>query len=480
MNLKNEVLRGLKWTAGAKFCSQMITWGITIFVMRLLAPGDYGLLAMSTVLLALLAMFAEAGLGPALVQKAEVSEQEFRQALGIVVLVNVGLFLLLMLLAPAVGKFYDEDRLIPVIRVLAVQFLLVPLSTIPEVSLQRRLEFKKRSIIDLGSAVTSSLATLMLALAGWGVWALVLGTLAGQIFRTVTLNLAAPLRVTPSFSVTGMRQLVAFGGNVTASRFMWFLYTQADSVIVGRVLGGNILGMYSVAMHLATLPVQRVSAILNQVAFPAFSRYQHDKEMIGQQLLKAFGIIGFFAFPILWGMSSVADDLVVVLLGPAWHDAILPLQILTIIMPFRTLVGFLPTITDAVGRPDVALHNVILGCVTMPAAFYVGTHWGITGVAFAWVTVFPIVLLINFRRGLAVVGITLARAMRHLIPSIACAGLMCVVVRLVHALIHAQATPAVVLTTEIIAGATIYAALVLMGNRDTLANIMSLMSRKNV
>jgi teichuronic acid exporter len=479
MKLKNEIMRGLKWTAGAKFGSQLITWGITIFVMRLLAPSDYGLLAMASVLLALLSMFSEVGLGPALVQQADVSDQKFRQAFGIVLLVNLALFVLLNLLAPLVARFYAEDRLVTIVRVLSIQFLLIPLSVIPDVLLQRQLEFKKRSLIDLGSAVLSSVSTLGLALYGFGVWSLVVGNLAGLVLRLVSLNLAAPFRSLPSFSLTGMRQLLAFGGNVTASRFLWFFFTQADTIIVGRVLGGNVLGMYSVAMHLATLPVQRVSAILNQVAFPAFSRFQHEKDVISAQLLKAFGLISFVAFPVLWGMSSVAPDLVLVLLGPNWTDAILPLQILTLVMPFRTLVGFLPSITDAVGRPEIGLQNVILGCLTIPLAFYVGSRWGIAGVAFAWVTVYPFVLLINMQRMLAVLGVTLAQAVRKLAPPIGCSAAMYASVWVVHSQLHNYPNRSVVLIAEVLTGAASYALLTFAGNRSIVGEIKMLASRKN-
>ena len=477
MKLKNEVLRGLKWTAGAKFGGQLITWGITIFVMRLLAPSDYGLLAMASVLLALLSMFAEVGLGPALVQQVEVSEQKFRQAFGIVILVNLALFGLLNLLAPLVAKFYAEERLVTIIRVLSIQFLLMPLSVIPDVLLQRRLEFKKRSLIELGSAVVSSISTLGLALYGFGIWSLVFGNLAGLTLRLVTVNLVAPFRALPSFSWTGMRQLLAFGGNITASRFLWFFYTQADTVIVGRVLGGSVLGMYSVAMHLATLPVQRVSAILNQVTFPAFSRFQHEKDLISSQLLKAFSMISFVAFPILWGMSSVAPDLVFVLLGPNWTDAIVPLQILTLVMPFRTIAGFLPSITDAVGRPEIALYNVILGCVTMPLAFYVGSHWGIKGVVFAWVTVYPFVLLINMQRMLAVVGVTLGQAGRRMAPAIGCAAAMYAEVWAVRSLLHNYPDRTVVLIAEVLTGAASYALLTFAVNRNIAGELKMLAAR---
>lgn len=471
MKFKTEVHRGLKWTAGAKFAGQVITWGITIFVMRLLAPSDYGLLAMATVMLALLGMFAEAGLGPALIQQAEVSKKKLSQAFAIVLLVNLTLFGALNLLAPLLARFYAEDRLVDVVRVLSLQFLISPFSVIPDVLLQRQLEFKRRSLIELGTAVLASFATLALALGGFGIWALVCGNLAGMLARMIAVNLAAPFRVFPSFSASGMRQVLSFGGQVTASRFLWFFYSQADTVIVGRVLGEHVLGMYSVAMHLATLPVQRVSAILNQVVFPAVARFQHEREVIASQLLQAFRLIGFVAFPVLWGMSSVAPELVAVLLGPGWSEASLPLQVLTLVMPFRAIAGFLPTVTDAVGRPDVGLHNVILGCLVMPIAFFAGSHWGMVGVSLAWVCAYPFVLFINLKRMLAVVGLSVEALAAKLALPLVCATVMYASVWLVRSLLHTVSKPPVLLAIEIAAGAAAYILMTLMLNRTILADI---------
>lgn len=478
MTLKADVVRGLKWTAGAKFGGQLITWGITIIVMRLLEPADYGLLAMASVLIVFMNMVAEAGLGQAMVQSANVSTQEYRQALGIFLIINWAFCLLLNLLAPVVAGFYEEDKLVLVLRVLSLQFLFTPWAIVSEVLLQRRLEYKKRSLIDLSTAIVTSVTTLSLALAHCGVWSLILGNVGATIWRTTLVNRASPFPHWPSFSWTGMRVLLSFGGKVTASRFLWVFFSQVDVVIVGRMLGNDVLGVYSVAMHLASMPVQRVSSILNQVAFPAFARYQHDsREMIAAQLLKALGLIGFVAFPVLWGLSCTAADLVPVLLGPEWTHAVLPLQVLALMMPFRTVVGFLPTVTDAVGRPGVSLQNVLLGCLIMPPAFYIGAHWGIVGVAAAWAIAYPVVLVINTRRMVAVVGLGLADVAREIAPSMLCGATMFAAVWAVQLALKASPDRRAVLAIEVGVGIAAYVLATLAANRGALQGVAAVLAR---
>lgn len=478
MKFSTEVVRGLKWTAGAKLASQVVTWGITIFVMRLLAPADYGLLAMASVFFALLGLFAEIGLGPALVQQADTSLQKQRQAFGVILLMNLALFLLLNAAATLIALFYAEPKLTLVIRVMSLQFLMIPFCVIPEVLLQRRLDFKYRSLSDMGSTVIGSVATLILAVAGFGVWSLVIGNLAGFFFRAVFFNIVAPFRAWPSFSLKGMRSTLTFGGNVTGSRFLWFFFTQADTVIVGRVLGGEILGIYSVALHLATLPVQRVSAILNQVAFPAFSRFQHDRDLIAAQLLKALSLIAVVAFPILWGMSAVAPELIAVLLGPKWTAAVLPMQILAWVMPFRAVVGFLPSVTDAMGRPEVGLSNALLGCIVMPLAFFVGAQWGIKGVSLAWLIAYPILLAINMKRMIRVVGVRSRDVLTRLAPTLLCAGGMYLAVWCARTVIAGRASSLGTLLMEIAAGGFTYLVLALLLNRGAVTDLKPMFSRK--
>jgi teichuronic acid exporter len=475
MNLKTQAISGLKWTAGAKLGGQIVTWGITLVVMRLLSPSDYGLLAMATVFIAFLLMIAEVGLGPALIQKDEVSPEKLRQAFGIVLIVNTILLLLLNASAQSIAEFFGDQRLVAVLRVLSLQFPVIAFTVIPEVLLQRRLEFRNISLINFSSTITSSLVTLGMAVAQWGVWALVAGSLASCVWKAIAVNWVSPFGQRPIFSWTGMKGLLSFGGNITASRVLWFLYTQADTIIVGRVLGKEILGLYSVAMHLASLPVQRVSGILNQVAFPTFSRFQDDHVSLRRQLLKALALLSFFAFPVMWGISSNANEIVLVFLGVHWVGATLPLQLLALIMPLRMIANFLPSVSDALGHPEIGLQNVIVGCLVMPVAFYVASKWGIVGVAVAWVTVYPLVMLINVRRMLSVAGLGISEAVRAIAPSMLSAIGMYVAVLVAGSILHSNESHGAVLLVKIIVGLASYSILTFAFNRVPLQELARLM-----
>jgi O-antigen/teichoic acid export membrane protein len=474
MKFQSELARGVKWVAGAKLGSQLITWGVTIYVMRLLAPADYGLLAMCMVVLGLLSMFAEVGLGPALIQRKEVTAQDLRQAMGVIWLANLGLCLLTNLLSPLVAALYGAPRLQPIMHVLSLQFLLLPLIVVPEVLLQRRLDYKQRSLIELSGALVGSQTTLVLALLDAGVWALVGGMLAQLLWRAGALNWCVPGQPRPEWSLKGMGALLGFGGNVTATRLLWYGFMQADVAIVGRVLGDQLLGWYSVSMHLASLPMQRIAAILNHVLFPIMARSQHDLPAIREGVLQVLGYVGMLAFPLMWGMACVAPELVSVVLGPEWQGAVVPLQVLCLIMPFRTLAQLLPAVIDAVGQTGVNLRNVMLACIVMPPAFYVGTRWGIEGVAYAWLLAYPVVLLVNMRRMLEVIGLRAAIVVGRIGPAMLCSGLMFGAVTALRPYLANQSR-LWALVVEILCGMLVYGLASLVFNRGMVREVRGML-----
>ena len=423
MSLRSQALSGFRWTVSVRLLSQLVTWVITLAVIRLLAPADYGLLAMATVFVAFLAMFSELGLGAAIVQKAEVDGQLLKRAFGLILIVHFSLAALLALAAPLIAAFYTEPRVTPILRVLSLQFLLAAFAVIPDAQLQRRMEFRNRSILDFSGAVVASGTTLLMAMAGSGVWALVAGSLVSQAFKTIGINCLSPFLRWPDFSLQGMRSLLQFGGNFTAVQVFWMFLSQVDVLICAKWLGNEVLGFYSVAMQLASLPSQRMSGLVNQVAFPTFARMQGELVKVGENVLSGARMLSFFSFPVLWGMSSVAPEIVVVILGEKWALATVPLQALTLIMPLRIVGNFVATAVQGIGRSDIVLRSVMWASFVTPPVLIVGVYgWGLLGLSLAWLVASPLSFFQNMVRSLPVLGLSLRQLAGAMGPA-ACTGL---------------------------------------------------------
>ncbi|MGQ0836551.1 MAG: lipopolysaccharide biosynthesis protein [Gammaproteobacteria bacterium] len=403
LSVERQAAAGLKWSSIAKIAGQTVSWGVTLLVFRLLTPEDYGLMALSMVLVSIVAGVAEFGLGSSLVQAQTLARQELSRVAGALAALNVGCGLVVALGAPLFAELLGDERLINVIRVLAIQFLLNAIEAAPQSLAYRQMEFKRLAGIELVATLTGAFTTLFLAWLGMGVWALVFGNLTGALLRTA-LYVALGGFVWPSFNFRGIASHLRFGGAVTASRLLWQITYQADVLIAGRVLGREAVGLYSVSIHLAALPMTKAMSIVNQVAFPAVARLQDELPRLRQRLLDSFRMLALVAIPALWGISAVAPEFVDVLLGPRWHPAITALQLVSLVAPLRMLAAILSTALTAVGRADLELRNTIVSAIVLPAAFLVGVQAGINGLAVSWLVAIPIIFALNFPRTLPELG----------------------------------------------------------------------------
>ncbi len=457
----------MRWSVGARAASQLITWVSTIIIMRLLQPEDYGLMAMAGFFVALCLLLNEMGMGGAIVQAKEVSDRLLRQVLGLVIIINVGLFVILTVGSPLIARFFDEPRLIEIVAVLAIQFLAVAFSVVPSALLTREMNFRAKSIVEVTAMVLSSFLTLFLAWTGKGVWALVIGALSHVVLRTIGYNIAYPFIKLPTLNFTDFADRARFGGYISLTRILWYLYSQSDVFVVGKLLGKTILGYYSVAMHIASLPMQKVGGILHQVALPAYSQLQDNRELAGEYLLKASRALSVVAFPVFFGISSVAPELVSIALGEKWLPAILPLQLLSLIIPLRTVQISVGPAVNGMGRPDVNVRNLIVACIVMPLAFVIGSRWGLLGVSLAWIIGYSAWFVYMLKQALPVIGVSLGMFLSTLLYPALYSALMYGAVYLVKlAMTAAQFNAVLSLVAMCLTGAIVYAGGMLMFSRS--------------
>jgi O-antigen/teichoic acid export membrane protein len=238
-------------------------------------------------------------------------------------------------------------------------------------------------------------------------------------------------------------------------------------LIAGKWLGKELLGFYSVAMHLASLPNQRLGAIINQVAFPAFSRMQHDVARMGTSLLLGIRVLSLTSFAALWGLSSIAPELVSVLLGPAWTPAVVPLQVLGLVMPLRAIANFIPNALQGLGRSDILLGNAIAGALIGPAAFLIGVRWGLLGLSAAWLVATPLIFVQNMARCLPALELRFRQLGMAMLPAAGAGLLMYLAISGVRPVLGTQ-SGGVRLIALIAAGALTYVAASFVVNRQGL------------
>lgn len=385
--------------------------------MRLLSPNDYGLMAMATVVIGFVALVSEMGFGSAIVQSKDIDTYQQRRLFGAALVVNSTVAVLLAATAPAIAIFFAEPRLEMLIRLLCIQLPLAALTTIPESIARRNMAFKSLSVIEMACSLSSAAITCGAAFAGWEVWALATGQAAVAILRPTFLISKFGI-LPPAFGYKGLESLISFGSTLTINRIVWYFFSQADTLIAGKLLGKEALGPYAVAASLAAMPLEKISSIANQVIFSTFSRLQNQNEKISEATIRTVELTCLISFPLSWGLATTAQDFVPLLLGEKWMAAILPLQILAVITPLRIVSSLTSTIAIGTGMPRLDLLNTLTSVVLMIPAFLFGAiYFGIEGLACAWLIVYPISFGITLKRVSTRLGVAAKSVLAAMFPT---------------------------------------------------------------
>jgi len=475
--IRSRVLSALRWSAAARFSGQAITWAVTIVVIRLLTPEDYGLMSMATVLTGFAYLINEIGVIPALIQMKTPSDYVIRQIYAVVISTNILFFFALYAAAPLVASFFSDERLVPITRVLSGQLLIGAFGSVPTALLQREIKFKEIARVEFLAMVLASLMTLAFAWNDAGVWSLVAGSVTIVFVRTVGILLACKFRMLPLFRFEGLGPVFKFGANITGQKILYYFNRQIDVVLVGKLLGDHALGLYSVAYQLATLPMRKIMTLVTDVAFPAYSRIQDDVQKAREYFLLSVEIAALVFFPILWGLSSVSDDFVIVFLGEKWRSAAIVLQLICLIVSVRVVAALLGPLVVGIGRPDIGLRNVITNSIVFPVAVVAGIPWGLLGVCVGVMGAHLLALTINFGRSLPLFNSSRRELFGVIARPMYASLIMYVSVISARIFLFANMSPGQRLVVLIVLGIVIYSALTILINRDVAIRTFNLLRR---
>lgn len=385
-NMAGKTIRGGVSTVGAQFASFVINMIRTVVLARLLTPQDFGLIGMVTVVIGLAEMFKEAGLSTATVQRKEIHKDQISSLFWI----NVGISLFFALLiagsAPFVASFYGRDELVAVTIALAIPFFLKGLTIQHNALLMRHMRFGVIAVEKIVSTIVGVIVAIALAVAGFGYWALVGSTIAIAGTTVILTWYFVPwIPGTPKIS-RDVGDMLKFGGHITAFNFVDYFSRNADNILIGKFIGAGQLGLYSKAYQLFLLPIAQIRNPIFSVALPALSSLQHQQERFVKYYVRMIQIIAIAAFPISVAMALEAEFIIISILGDQWVDAIPVFRILVISGIVVPVVRTRGIVLVSLGYSKRFLYLGIAIATINVSAFIVGLPYGITGVAFAYVT----------------------------------------------------------------------------------------------
>ena len=461
--LDRSMLSSLAWTGVAKWTVQALSWASTIVIVRLLSPSDYGVVGMAGAFIAMLQPICDLGIGAAIVQGRQLTAHQIARLNGFAVFMGLACAVLTALMASPIAVFFHEPVLETAVRVMGLSFLGGAFRVVPTALLVRDMAFRRLAFIETTEALVLTLTTLGLALAGVGYWALVIGPVTARTIGSALAVHARPFRIALPKPFTRISDTVAFGAWVAASSLAWYVYANADRVIVGRILGEAALGAYSIGITLAAMPVEKISQLYQRVAESIIARVQGEPPAVARYLLGISEGVSMITFPVSIGLALVADQFVEVVLGARWALAVTPLRFLAAAAALRSLDPLLAQILVATGHVKQNARSMLIAALLLPGAFLLGARWGLAGVAAVWLVGYPVIVMTQqLRSVLRVAHARLIDYLRALWPAVSGTCVMAVAVIGTRALVHRAPAP-IELPVTIAAGGLAYVAtLVLM------------------
>jgi len=390
--LKEKTVSGVFWTGLAKISMQFMLVAVIFILARLLSEADFGIVAMAGIITVAIGMVNERGLGTAIIQKKNIPISQLSTMFWASIVFGSLLFSLGICIAFPFAMFYNEQLVKPVIIVMSTGFFIGSFGIVQKALLTKVMAFKKLAIIEMCAVTVSGISAIIMALLNFGVWSLVVLALLRDFISVVLLWFISKWRPVLHFSWKEFKELLGFSASVLGNDVALYLVTNADIIIIGKVLGKALLGYYSLALNLVKMPVTRLSAIVARVVFPAFSELQDDLLSFKKSFLRSVTFISLITFPLLAGLAVFAREFIIVFLGEKWLPMTTPLIILIPMAMLKSVGSIKGSVLMACGKPEIELKWNLVYLLPLITAVLFGTRYGLTGAA----TAFTLLYMITF------------------------------------------------------------------------------------
>lgn len=451
--LKTKVLTGLVWTFSERILAQLVSFVVSVIIARLLVPEAYGTVTMVTVFINIANVFVSNGLGESLVQKKDSDETDFSTMFYCSLALALALYIILFIGAPYIAGFYDNELLIPVLRVLAIKLPISAISTIQHAYVSKHMIFKKFFFSTLWGTLISGVIGILMAYTGFGVWALVAQYLINTTIDTIVLFITVPWRPRLLFSKASAITLGKYGTELMLTGLIQEVYTQLRSLIIGKVYSSSDLAYYNKGNQFPSLIITNVDTAIGRVVFPAMTQSKDDKGKLKEVGRRAMKTASYIIFPLMAGLFVVARPLVIVLLTEKWIGAVAFLQIGCIsfaTVPVQTTNW---QIIKATGRGDICLKLETLKKIIGVVLILCTMNISVTAVAISAVAVSFVSMIINILPNKKLIGYSIWEQIKDLMPAFIGSMLMAVAV---YCMSFLPVSNLVLLFLQVIIGALVY------------------------
>lgn len=393
--LRSKSVRGALFLTASGGIEFVVRLGSTLVLARILSPEDFGLVVMVMALIDLADKVNDLGLGTATIQRKTVSHREVSSLFCINVLVGGFLTFTFVLLSHEISTFYGDGRLTMITPPLATTLLFRGMAVQHEALLNRQFKQGNLALTRLMATITSSGVGIILALIGFGYWALVVREVARNIFYLIGICLSCPWMPSVLFRLEEVRDFLKFGRDLTVTNVFITIIGKIDGIIVGRYFGSAVLGSFRQAQNLTTIPVDQFSAPIFCVAQPGLSSLQSDPRRYRRYYLRVTGLVALFTMPIGVFFATYSREITLLVLGDKWLPAVPFVGIFAVAVAVRPSIATTAIVLVTLGRSRVLLGLSLVHCLVLAILMIVGLPLGALGIATAHVATSLVLILPN-------------------------------------------------------------------------------------
>ncbi len=387
MSLKSKAISGVKWTTLSTVVVTILQLVQLAILARFLDPSAFGLMALVMVVIGFSQAFLDMGISNAIIHKQDITREQLSTLYWVNILAGILLFGIISLVAPFVAEFYKEPELTELIMLVAITFIIQPFGQQFMILWQKEMRFSEIAKIDIVNKSISLLVSAYLAYKGYGVYALVYGTLAGIISQTVQFMYIGLKEHKPSFvfRVSEIKEFLSFGLYQMGEKSINYFNSQIDVILIGKLLGTETLGVYSIAKQLIMRPAQVINPIITKVTFPTMAKVQNDMKQLKNIYLKTINYLSSVNFPIYVFLFIMSQEIVIILFGRDWIMAAPIVQILSVYGALRSIGSPVGSLLLAKGKASWGFWWNTGLFFYRPLGLWISSQWGLIGISWGLV-----------------------------------------------------------------------------------------------
>lgn len=393
-SIKNDITKGVFWIAIAKYSGIVVQLLISAILARLISPAAFGTITVAMVVLHFLNIFADIGIGAAVVQFKQLTKSHLDSLFTLNIYIGIGLAAILYLSSGHISSYYGDSTLIHVCQLTSLVILFNSLNVVPNALMRKDKRFRTIALRTLFFQVLSGGIAVWGAFHDWGIYALLVAPVLTAIGVFVVNYYNYPLHAVARIEKEAVNTVASYSVFQFAFAFCNYFSRNLDKLIIGKFFNLTQLGYYDKSYHLMQLPLQNLTFVIEPVLHPVLSTLQDNKHELAEKNRKLAVLISYISFPIGLMLYFCGGELIRIIYGSQWDAAIPVFKILALSLPLQMILSISGAIYQAAGRTNHMFYNGILNTSVTVAGFLAAAYWGGTIEAMAWA--WDITLAVNF------------------------------------------------------------------------------------